>query len=296
MPVKPIRDINVGDRVLSDSENDAKVKSISNQPEQVRRIVLEMDKVDGSRLSIELLRTENWLRQANAEVGRTIELSLPDQGAQGRARVLEILPGPTLIPADGDLVTGVFKHTADNIVELVIESGDEPVRCTANHPFWSQGQQRFMAADQLEIGDYLHTSSGNQRLLKRTRLSGSYPVFNIEVEGSHTYLVSSDGILVHNSCGLRPPTRFITGPDGTTVDLKPTLDRIAQGIPHPHRNDGTTFRNDQGRLPPKAPGYYTEYVHPTPGVPHAGKQRIVTGKGGEYYYTPNHYITFIPLN
>ena len=49
-------------------------------------------------------------------------------------------------------------------------------------------------------------------------------------------------------------------------------------------------------LPVKPPGYYQEFVHPTPGVSGAGSQRIVRGAGGELYYTPNHYDTFVPLN
>jgi filamentous hemagglutinin len=43
-------------------------------------------------------------------------------------------------------------------------------------------------------------------------------------------------------------------------------------------------------------GYYREFVHPTPGVNGAGLQRIVTGSGGEIWYSPNHYKTFIPIN
>ncbi|WP_407082811.1 ribonuclease domain-containing protein [Pseudomonas germanica] len=41
--------------------------------------------------------------------------------------------------------------------------------------------------------------------------------------------------------------------------------------------------------------YYTEYVHPTPGIAGPGPQRIVVGKGGEMYYTADHYKTFIPI-
>lgn len=81
-----------------------------------------------------------------------------------------------------------------------------------------------------------------------------------------------------------------------TVDLRPTLDRIENGIPNPHRNDGSTFRNNEGLLPSQPEGYYTEYVHPTPGVTGPGPQRIIQGQGGELYYTPDHYGTFIPLN
>jgi guanyl-specific ribonuclease Sa len=57
----------------------------------------------------------------------------------------------------------------------------------------------------------------------------------------------------------------------------------------------TPFVTRQGRLPTKPYGYYTEYVHPTPGESGPGGQRIVTGKGGETYYSPDHYRTFIPV-
>ena len=81
-----------------------------------------------------------------------------------------------------------------------------------------------------------------------------------------------------------------------TVDLKPTLDRIRSGGSVPHRNDGSVFRNSEGLLPSRPQGYYREFVHPTPGVPGPGPQRIVQGQGGEPFYTPDHYGTFIPLN
>jgi len=76
--------------------------------------------------------------------------------------------------------------------------------------------------------------------------------------------------------------------------LQGTLARIKAGVKFPHRNDGTVFHNREGLLPAKPPGYYTEYVHPTPGVGGPGAQRVVIGKGGEIYYTPDHYKSFIP--
>lgn len=86
-----------------------------------------------------------------------------------------------------------------------------------------------------------------------------------------------------------------------TVDLKPTLDRITAGVKYPHANDGTVFNNFplKGKITPELPvkpsGYYTEYVHPTPGISRVGPQRIVTGKNGEMYYTPDHYESFIQV-
>lgn len=77
-----------------------------------------------------------------------------------------------------------------------------------------------------------------------------------------------------------------------SIDLKPTLDRIERGGTNRHRNDGTTFQNREGRLPRKSAGYYKEYVHPTHGESGPGPQRIILGRDGEVWYTPDHYKTF----
>lgn len=104
----------------------------------------------------------------------------------------------------------------------------------------------------------------------------------------------------------RKPTRFINGVEvidqktgaifkGTT-DLGPTLDRIKTGKKFPHRNDGSIYRNNSKSLPLQRDGYYREYVHPTPGISGPGPQRIIVGEGGELYYTPDHYRSFVPIN
>lgn len=80
------------------------------------------------------------------------------------------------------------------------------------------------------------------------------------------------------------------------VDLGATIDRILAGQAYPSRNDGSVFQNREGRLPKRPGGYYREYVHPTDGVRGPGPQRIVRGAGGEWYYTPDHYGSFIPLH
>lgn len=77
------------------------------------------------------------------------------------------------------------------------------------------------------------------------------------------------------------------------LGLNSTMNRISKGESYPHKNDGTTFHNNKNILPVHEDGYYNEYVHPTPGLNHAGLQRIIIGNGGEYYYSPDHYSFFI---
>lgn len=77
-----------------------------------------------------------------------------------------------------------------------------------------------------------------------------------------------------------------------TVDLQPTLDRIAADKHLRFPNDGAVFQNREGRLPRHPAGYYHEYVHPTPDLEGPGPQRIVLGKQGEIFYTHDHCRTF----
>ncbi len=79
------------------------------------------------------------------------------------------------------------------------------------------------------------------------------------------------------------------------IDLAPTLARIEAGKRDRHPNDGSVFGNREGRLPRKPRGHYLEWVVRTPGLREVGPQRVVTGKDGEVYYTPDHYQSFIRI-
>ncbi|MER5870481.1 ribonuclease domain-containing protein [Streptomyces sp. NPDC002044] len=67
---------------------------------------------------------------------------------------------------------------------------------------------------------------------------------------------------------------------------------IDEGGPYPHRQDGTVFGNFEKVLPRQKRGYYHEFTVRTPGERDRGARRIVTGEGGEFFYTDDHYETF----
>ena len=79
------------------------------------------------------------------------------------------------------------------------------------------------------------------------------------------------------------------------IDLRPTIRRILAGERDSHRNDGGMFRNREGRLPKQSRAYYREYVHRTAGVDGPGPQRLIVGRNGDWWYTADHYKTFIAL-
>jgi ribonuclease T1 len=76
------------------------------------------------------------------------------------------------------------------------------------------------------------------------------------------------------------------------AEARQTLALVKAGGPFPYPQDGKTFQNREKRLPQREPGYYREYTVKTPGAHDRGARRIVAGRGGEYYYTDDHYRSF----
>ncbi|WP_116997261.1 ribonuclease domain-containing protein [Desertimonas flava] len=123
-----------------------------------------------------------------------------------------------------------------------------------------------------------------------------------------------DGPSVADATSTTPPPTTSTGqaePDGeggvdvvvppgfdtvTYNELPPealdTLALIASDGPFRYRQDGAVFQNREGILPDEPDGYYHEYTVETPGSDDRGARRIVTGEGGEVFYTDDHYDSF----
>ena len=76
------------------------------------------------------------------------------------------------------------------------------------------------------------------------------------------------------------------------AEARATVELIRKGGPFPYPRDGIVFGNFEKRLPIQARGYYREYTVRTPGAKDRGARRIVAGKGGELYYTDDHYNSF----
>ena len=82
-----------------------------------------------------------------------------------------------------------------------------------------------------------------------------------------------------------------------SMDINPTLARIRAGTKVNEQNDGGIFTNTEKLLPVKSDSqYYREFVHAPKGFPFPGPQRVQIGKGGEVYYTGDHYVTAQKVN
>jgi ribonuclease T1 len=99
------------------------------------------------------------------------------------------------------------------------------------------------------------------------------------------------------ACGDSPAQRASAGiPEIAAAELpeqaRQTIALIRKGGPFPFERDGIVFGNFEKLLPAKERGYYREYTVRAPGMKSRGAWRIVAGRGGELYYTDDHYQSF----
>lgn len=99
------------------------------------------------------------------------------------------------------------------------------------------------------------------------------------------------------ACGDSPAQRAPAAiPEVAASELpeqaRQTITLIRKGGAFPYERDGIVFGNFEKLLPLKERGYYREYTVGTPGSKGRGARRIVAGRGGELYYTDDHYQSF----
>jgi hypothetical protein len=95
-------------------------------------------------------------------------------------------------------VTAVHRGRADALHALSM--GREILFSTAEHPFLTDAGE-WRAAGAIGAGDRLFAAGGGSVQVKDVAV-GHRPadVFNLEVEGTHTYVVGTSAVVVHNTC------------------------------------------------------------------------------------------------
>jgi len=100
-------------------------------------------------------------------------------------------------------VLNVFVSQTNKLVYVTTtdsESGTT-INTTDNHPFYVEGKG-WVPAIELEAGDVLKTADGEIETVSKVEveyLDEAVLIYNLEVEGYHTYFVSDESVLVHNT-------------------------------------------------------------------------------------------------
>nr|BAL55547.1 hypothetical conserved protein [uncultured Acetothermia bacterium]BAL58958.1 hypothetical conserved protein [Candidatus Acetothermum autotrophicum] len=122
--------------------------------------------------------------------------------AQGPKPIELVYPGDVIYTFDlrkgapaVQKVVETFKVQREEI--LVLDFGDEEIRCTPPHRFYT-GQ--WVPAKELKQGDRILSIEGQWKALRKIKREGkSQPVFNLHVDKDHNYFIGQSALLVHNS-------------------------------------------------------------------------------------------------
>ena len=95
------------------------------------------------------------------------------------------------------------------------------------------------------------------------------------------------------AAALKPAGMAAVAETSLPAEARDVLKRIDDGGSFDYRQDGVTFQNRERLLPAEPSGYYREYTVATPGAVDRGARRLILGKNGELYYTPDHYKSFL---
>jgi hypothetical protein len=92
-----------------------------------------------------------------------------------------------------------YKRPHDTLLVIKTEDGKR-IEATPEHPFWVEGRG-FVAARRLARSDLLRAEDGRAAAITSiTERKGRFTVYNLEVEGTHTYFAGEAGWWVHNNC------------------------------------------------------------------------------------------------
>ena len=127
---------------------------------------------------------------------------------------------------------------------------DETINTTDNHPFYVEGKG-WVAAIELEEGDILRTSDGDIKTVKDVAieyLDEPELIYNLEVEGYHTYFVSDENVLVHNDCPSATNIKAGKNFKSHFIDHKKLLEEVTGKKYSKYKTHGQEFLDDIGKV------------------------------------------------
>ena len=163
--VKPISEAQLGERAIGTNPLREQVDDNLEQPNEAtwRKLTLRLPKDNGKWLTVELLRSLEWIADEEAVEGESIFLDVAEMGAFGDADVISIDPCPPIQPGKGNVITGRFIHEVEQgeVIELRFAGQLEPTRVTKNHSYWSIDRANFIPAGELREGEAVGCLDGN---------------------------------------------------------------------------------------------------------------------------------------
>ncbi len=166
-------------------------------------------------LEVSILRSPAWLAAYYDPTARKAWLDWGDElGVAGVLEVESVEPPTRALEQSRTtkqngstvsterLVTGTVCHLNADVYELRLRESGEVLRTTGRHPFWSMDRRAWIRAHLLRRGERLGAGPDGDDVVtveSVDRLPGEWRVYNLEVQGTHTYHVGASLLLTHNA-------------------------------------------------------------------------------------------------
>ena len=193
----PIDEIAVGDRVLTTDGDES--ESIQVDPKTWKKITLRMPNPEFQNdiLDVIVLRSPEWILEADSNLGGWIYFELEEMGLSGPAQVINIEVCPNVKAGRGRVVLAAVTHFNDDVYELRLSDG-YTLEPTGRHRLFSLDRNEWTQTENLMVGERLKTAHGEVTIVAAEHKGGVNRVFNIEVETKHCYYAGVSQILSHN--------------------------------------------------------------------------------------------------
>lgn len=275
----PIQQLHDGGRVLT-GVNDAGIAGAPPNPigdpnatsvDQAtwREVSFEMPdpKTPGDSYTMQLLEPQSWISQNAATIGGWVHLNLPELQLNGLAHIDAIAPCPPIESGPGRVILGTFQHVSNNLVDVHLQGEEQPLQVTAGHMLWSLDRGGWVAAGDLRSGERLAGKNGAVAVVSVTADANAMPVYNLDVEKDHRYLVTDFGVMAHNA-DLCAPVYKAVNPDiqhaASQASNRLGMDRKAalEALRALSKNITGTGRFPAGTIPDPLPGRTDSVIVP----------------------------------
>jgi Pretoxin HINT domain len=185
-----------------------------------------------------------------------------------RKRISEVEIGDHVLTTDPETGERVVREVTELHVNRDSDMANVSVRdengkfsviyTTQTHRFWSQTDNTWIDAEDLDSGDLLRAFDGSKITVVGVRTwAGLLTMYDLTIEGVHTYYVTTgnEEVLVHNCDFLSKPSQIAAHFNTTTRKVKDAIHAAKRNLPRggPIRNPDVVVDPASGEKYPNLP-------------------------------------------
>ncbi len=163
--------------------------------------------VPGDSYQMQLLEPLSWIRRKGRRRGNGSMCPFPNCKYPGECKSFQSVRVRQSSPAAVQVVLGTFEHVSTDVVNVNLGGQSQPLQVTSGHKLWSLDRGGWVQAGSLHAGERLEGQSGPVVVESVTADPSATPVYNLDVETDHRYLVTRLGVLAHNADNCTAPRR-----------------------------------------------------------------------------------------